>query len=270
MKKIQDTKRRKTLFIFLNIIAHVMYVGVSFSQDDMYFVPGKSIVREVYSQTHSLYLVQSSDEHFSLPDTNFQRVIAAKRSKVGAVITIESGNTKFNKRGDLTRYLCDTRLLEISSPEIKNASRRFSKSAHKIQDVLNFVYHHISNKTEGIPIVSARTVLKTRTGDCTEHTVLAVALLRALGIPAKAIVGLILVDHFGVHRDVFVFHMWAEAHDGTKWVLADATRPADIHPNRYIAFTVHNLRAEMPLEYLSAISAIKNLSVKYAGKAEKK
>jgi hypothetical protein len=138
---------------------------------------------------------------------------------------------------------------------------------------MQFVYGHISNKTEGIPIVSARTVLRTRTGDCTEHAVLAVAVLRALGIPARAVVGMILCDAFGAHRNVFVFHMWAEAFYGGRWVLLDATRPSDIHPNRYIAFAVHNLRAEMPLEYLSAISSIRNLAVKYSdaiGNHEKK
>lgn len=265
-----NAKRRRKKLLFLSIFAISMYVSVSFSQESMYFVHADGITQEVYSQNRSLYVVESSNEHFSLPNTSFQRVVAEKRSKHGTLITIESGDTKFNEKGDFTRYLQDTRLLEISTPEIKNAARRFSKSAFKIQDVLNFVYHHISNKTEGIPIVSARTVLNTRTGDCTEYTVLTVALLRALGIPAKAMVGMILVENFGDQRDVFVFHMWAEAHDGTKWILADATRPSDIHPNRYIAFTAHNLRAEMPLEYLVAISSIKNLSVKFAGKSKKK
>jgi hypothetical protein len=53
--------------------------------------------------------------------------------------------------------------------------------------------------------------------------------------------------------------MWAEAfHDG-RWILVDATRPRDIHPNRYIAFAYHSLQTEMPLSYFRAISAIRKM-----------
>lgn len=240
------------------------------AQDSMYFVRASGITPQVYVQKQSVFAVHSSDANFSLPDTPFQRVIRIKKDKSGAEVFLETGVSRTHEEKNLTRYLSDTRLLEISSPEIQALKKKFVSSPAKIDEVMRFVYHHITNKTEGIPIVSARTVLKTRTGDCTEHAVLTVALLRALGIPSRAVVGMILCREFGAHRNVFVFHMWAEAFFEGKWVLADSTRPSEIHPNLYIAFTVHNLRAEMPLEYLSAVSSINDLSVKFAGKAEKK
>ena len=57
-------------------------------------------------------------------------------------------------------------------------------------------------------------VLETRTGDCTEHSVLLVALARALGYPARVVVGMVS------DGSVFAFHMWAEVGiDG--WVPFD-------------------------------------------------
>ena len=67
-------------------------------------------------------------------------------------------------------------------------------------------------------------------------------------------------------KNVFVFHMWAEACVDGKWLLADATRPGDLHPHRYITFAQHSLKAEMPLEYLGAVSAIRDLAVHYDGR----
>lgn len=260
--------RIKVLLALLFVIA-LYCVDVS-AQDSMYFVRATGIIPEVYSQKKSLFALTSSDENFSLPDTPFQHVIRTKKITSGVEVCIETGTSGPANEKNLNRYLADTRLLEITSAEIQSLKKKFSSSQSKLDDVMRFVYNYITNKSEGIPIVSARTVLQTRTGDCTEHAVLTVALLRALGIPARAVVGMILCREFGHYHNVFVFHMWAEAFTGGRWVLVDSTRPSEIHPNRYIAFAVHNLRAEMPLEYLSAVASIKNLSVKYLEKVEKK
>ncbi|MCX7678120.1 MAG: transglutaminase-like domain-containing protein [Spirochaetes bacterium] len=246
-------------------IALTLYYGISplIAQDSFYFVRPHEISTTAYSEKRSIYEIQSDDENFTLPSTPFQKVRSITKLSRGVKIILETGGFEIKERNNLQRFLANTRLLEISSEEIKRVARKFSNTPTKIQSVLNFVYHYISNKTLGIPVVGARTVLKTKTGDCTEHAVLTVAILRALGIPSKAMVGIILSENFGEHRNVFVFHMWAEAFDGGKWVLADATRPHAIYPNRYIAFAEHNLRSEMPLEYLAAISSIKNLSIRH-------
>ncbi len=260
---------RKYPIISTILCALAFQCGDISAQDSMYFVHASGITPAVYAQKKSTFTITSSDENFSLPNTPFQRVIRVKIISSGSEVILETGASGAHEEKSLTRYLADTRLLEIHSPEIQSLKKTFISSSNTINDVMRFVYNYIRHKTEGIPIVSARTVLKTRTGDCTEHAVLTVALLRALGIPARAVVGMILTQSFGIHRDVFVFHMWAEAFFEGKWILVDSTRPGDIHYNRYIAFALHNLRAEMPLDYLSAVSSIKNLSVTLAVKAEK-
>jgi transglutaminase-like putative cysteine protease len=57
-----------------------------------------------------------------------------------------------------------------------------------------------------VSLPSAREVLRTRVGDCNEHTVLYVAMARALGMPAPIAVGLVFV--YGAFYD----HAWPEVY----------------------------------------------------------
>jgi transglutaminase-like putative cysteine protease len=231
-----------------------------------YSVPLQNFSPGVYGAQRAKFIVFSSDENFSLPDTPTQHVTGRRVKARGVEITIETGMMDSAARGNLSRYTADTRLLGIGSPEIQKLKGAFASQKNPVPAVTRFVHDHITHKTVGIPILSAREVLRNRTGDCTEHAVLTVAILRALGIPSRAVVGMILSERFGDARNVFVFHMWAEACVGGKWLLADATRPGDYHHHRYITFARHSLRAEMPLEYLGAVSAIRDLTVHYTGR----
>ncbi len=229
----------------------------------IYYVPVSGNSSKVYSETRSRYILYSSHGDFSLPETPSQRVVSTKRKAGGVEITVEAGEGVSASDALPAQFLSDTRLLGIRSPEITRLGEKFIGSRNPLQSVTRFVYDYITEKTLGVPIISAREILKSRTGDCTEHTVLTVAILRAMRIPCRAVVGMILAERFQGAGNVFVFHMWAEAHLGGRWMLADSTRPGTFNYNRYIAFAYHNLRAEMPLEYLSAVSAIRDLSVHY-------
>jgi hypothetical protein len=59
-------------------------------------------------------------------------------------------------------------------------------------------------KKPTVSLPSAREVLRTRIGDCNEHTTLFVAMSRALGLPARIAVGLAYV------RGAFYYHAWPE------------------------------------------------------------
>ena len=61
-------------------------------------------------------------------------------------------------------------------------------------------------KKPTVSIPSAREVLRTRVGDCNEHTALFVAMARAAGIPARIAVGLVFV------RGAFYYHAWPEVY----------------------------------------------------------
>jgi transglutaminase-like putative cysteine protease len=223
-----------------------------------------NIANDVYRRDRARYELTSSGEGFSRPDTPFQKVIAARAGSGGVTVTLDSGK---RDRSALERPgpgdLADTPLLMIRSPEIKNAAARLKDGARTADNVQRFVYRHITNKMLGIPLVSALHVFRGKSGDCTEHTVLAVALLRAAGVPARAMVGMLLEPLFAGRENVFVYHMWAQAYVGGEWVIVDATRTESVSAGRYVAFAHHSLRSAMPISCLSALSSIQTLSVRY-------
>ena len=65
------------------------------------------------------------------------------------------------------------------------------------------------DKKPTVSLPSAREVLRTKVGDCNEHTALYVAMARALGIPARIAVGLAYVR--GV-QGAFYYHAWPEVY----------------------------------------------------------
>jgi transglutaminase-like putative cysteine protease len=81
-----------------------------------------------------------------------------------------------------------------------------------------------------VSLPSALEVLRTRVGDCNEHTALYVAMARASGLPARIAVGLVHL------HGAFYYHAWAEVFlEGPAgrgiWMAADPTLdqyPADV------------------------------------------
>ena len=82
--------------------------------------------------------------------------------------------------------------------------------------------------TFGVP--DALQVLRSRSGDCNEHTQLFIALARSVGIPARSAAGLALVN------GKFYYHAWPEVFLGS-WVAVDPTFgqfPADAAHLRFV------------------------------------
>jgi len=87
--------------------------------------------------------------------------------------------------------------------------------------LVEFVNKYIEKKnyTRGFDIASQ--VVGTKEGDCTEHAVLLVSLMRMFKIPAKVVFGLKLLklgDDYGAYT-----HAWVEYLQKGKWKAADAT-----------------------------------------------
>lgn len=228
-----------------------------------FIIRPERLSKDVYNQKESIFVI-SSEGSFSLPALCNQKIISEKTVSGRREITVATGNFSADTDQGGTKYLRDTPYLNLQSREIKETAAKFKKSQDPVKEISIFVYNHISDKKEGIPIIPALSILKDRAGDCTEHAVLTVSLLRAYGIPARAVVGIILSEYFANQRDVFVYHMWAEAYRNGKWELVDSTRPMNIRHNRYIGFTFHNLTTEAPIDYLNAISPITNIMIRQA------
>ena len=94
--------------------------------------------------------------------------------------------------------------------------------------------HWVSHTVQSVPTTAfplASAVLNRGRGDCNEHTVLFVAMARALRLPARPVAGLLRVD------GRYYYHAWAEVYLGD-WVAVDPTLdqfPADVAHLRLVA-----------------------------------
>ncbi len=119
-------------------------------------------------------------------------------------------------------YLAQTPLVQFRDPVFDGLLRRLDAPAgagrwELARRVSAFVYDWIEEKDYTVGFASAQEVARNPRGDCTEHGVLAVALLRRLGVPARGVVGWI-----GVEGGVGL-HFWAEVRLGARWVPLDPT-----------------------------------------------
>ncbi|HQE84349.1 MAG TPA: transglutaminase-like domain-containing protein, partial [Candidatus Hydrogenedentes bacterium] len=69
-----------------------------------------------------------------------------------------------------------------------------------------------------LSIPSALEVLKSRVGDCNEHTVLFAALARSVDIPTRIALGVVWSEEL----DGFYYHAWPEVFVG-EWLWMDPT-----------------------------------------------
>jgi transglutaminase-like putative cysteine protease len=109
----------------------------------------------------------------------------------------------------VSQYLLPEPLIESTAPEIvaeaQNATRNVTGDRARAERLTRHV-NAILEKKPTVSIPSAREVLRTRVGDCNEHTALFVALARAIGIPARIAVGLVSV------HGAFYYHAWPEVY----------------------------------------------------------
>ena len=133
---------------------------------------------------------------------------------------------------DIARYLQPEPFIESDAPEIRAEATLAVKNITAVRAQAERLTRHVNailDKKPTVSLPSAREVLRTRIGDCNEHTALYVAMARAVGIPARIAVGLVSV------RGAFYYHAWpevylAEGRGRGMWLPVDPTLnqfPAD-------------------------------------------
>lgn len=120
------------------------------------------------------------------------------------------------------RFLAPSPLVPFQDPAFDGLLRRMALPAglsrwDLARRVNTFVFEWITEKDVSVDFASALEVCRRPRGDCTEHGVLAVALLRRLGVPARGVTGWVgLGELMGVH-------FWVEVRLQDRWIPIDPT-----------------------------------------------
>jgi hypothetical protein len=210
--------------------------------------------------SEAVYTIRSESADFILHDTAQQKVISIQKNDGVSEITIRCFDNTLSDKPDSSNT-GRTRYINPENPIVRKLASRIAGSNDPISEAERVTNEYITDKRYGIPLIRSDEVIRLRSGDCTEHTVLLSAILRAAKIPTRAVVGLIYTPMFGERRNVFVYHMWAEAWYHGRWIVADASFPGARKHGRYIAFSYHSLKSEMPLDYMAALAGIKNIAI---------
>jgi hypothetical protein len=176
----------------------------------------------------------------------------------GSAQTLSHGVIQLRDPGALTptakdpkaaTYLAPEAFIESDDPAVRDEAKLAAGSATGTRLRAERLVRHVNAILEKKPTVSlpsAKEVLRTKVGDCNEHSVLFVAMARALGIPSRIAVGLVFI-HGG-----FYYHAWAEV-----YIEAPPGRglwlPVDPTLNQFPADTTHLALARGGLERQTAI-----------------
>jgi Transglutaminase-like superfamily len=156
---------------------------------------------------------------------------------------------------DAKRFLAPERLIESDAPEIVAEAERAVGTATRTRDKAERLTRYVNallDKKPTVSLPSALEVLRTKVGDCNEHTALYVAMARAAGIPARIAVGLVYVRGA---QGAFYYHAWPEVYLEESagrglWLPVDPTLnqfPADGTHLRLVRGGLNEQAAILPL-----------------------
>ena len=147
---------------------------------------------------------------------------------------------------ELAQFLKSTVYIQAEHPaiqakaiEVLDGETNAWKSAEKLG---RWVYKNIRDKNLKIGFGSALQTLESLEGDCTEHTVLMIAMARSVGIPARVCAGLVF------QRDAFYYHFWPEVYVG-EWVAMEPTLGQIQADANHIQLAGSELESDSMLEF---------------------
>lgn len=205
--------------------------------------PDRAIERPRSARRAVYELRTGGGELPEVPSVGAQR---AEREGSTARITVEVGSSpEVEEAGG--EYRAATTYLPHDDPRIRELVHRAldgdrkRSDAERAEALRAFVHGYLVKKDLNTVLATAAEVAATRSGDCTEHSVLLAALLRAAGIPSRVVSGLIYVERFAGATEIFAYHMWTEALVDRRWIDLDATLDAAPFDAAHIALATSAL-----------------------------
>ncbi|HZH04874.1 MAG TPA: transglutaminase domain-containing protein, partial [Myxococcaceae bacterium] len=219
--------------------------------DSVHSIPGK--VTWVVSGLPDTFWKETSRQRYrALPDGRVEVTLSA------APPALTQKLPQPLAASDRAEYLKSSIVVEADHPDVRAAARKVAggeKDPYRLAKKVSAWVSANLKKGYGASADRASDVLRQMKGDCTEHSLLTVALLRALGVPARRIDGLVYL----VNEDkipALYWHEWVEAYVG-EWTQLDPTFGQPVADATHFA-----LGEEGNAEITSLIGQLKVLEVR--------
>ena len=190
------------------------------------------VIPGVHTQERVTYevAVEGADAAELFPQTDAQKVepLDGGRARVTALgLPVPAAATA----GEAPDFLKATRYLQTDDPNVSRHAAAAAPAGATAGEIAlgcaAYVSRTLTDKNFSTALASAAEVAENLSGDCTEHSVLCAAMLRARGVPSRACVGLVTLPGRGQMGG----HMWVEAYldadgpgaESARWVPLDPT-----------------------------------------------
>lgn len=184
---------------------------------------------------------------------NVRRIALPKESDSRTLPLIEPAVREFQRSTTFIQSN-DVAIMALSA-KIVGTEKNVVKAATA---VTHWVYRNIKKKNLSIGFASAAEVSRNLEGDCTEHSVLAAAICRAAGIPARLCLGIV----YSSQLKAFGYHMWFEIWSGS-WFQMDPTFDQVEPDPSHIVFARGNMDNEDLVKATAVLNdAIARLGIK--------
>lgn len=112
--------------------------------------------------------------------------------------------------------------IQYDDARIQSAAKDLTKNTKtilkRVEIILNWIDQRVYDEYSLVGH-NATDVFESPSGDCTEHTLLFLALTRAAGVNSRGVVGIV----YSQEQGGFMAHQWAEVQFGERWVPVDPT-----------------------------------------------
>ncbi|MEM8930164.1 MAG: transglutaminase-like domain-containing protein [Acidobacteriota bacterium] len=181
-----------------------------------------------------------ADDAIELPADERQRPVTEQGPAVWQIEAAQAPDGVDRATAPSPAWLAADPFVQSDHPRMVEAARAILAEAGDPEDrwqQAQAIYEWVYTRLDKVPVVglpSALEVLESRQGDCNEHTVLYIALARAIGLPTRIAIGVVWSDEL----DGFYYHAWPEPWIDGRFVamdptlgqpLADATHLALLH-----------------------------------------
>jgi len=159
--------------------------------------------------------------------------------------------TALTSDASVAPYLRASPMLDTNDKRIKRharkAVRRCTTPAEKADALRKYVTDYVKGKGLDVGFASAAEVVRSRSGDCSEHAVLLAAMARCTGLPARGVSGMVRIPPGPLlpeNKTLFGYHMWTQVYFGDRWVDIDAAMRQTDCDATHIALAVLPLNDE--------------------------
>ncbi len=191
--------------------------------------PDRRIERAHQATTLKLRLTAREGDMPNLPSAGAQTAVRNPDGSVELTIDIRHPLPATESEQADAAFLLPSGMVDFNNEFIQTIAPRAIREVadgtalQKVDAIRQYTYRHITKKGLEQAFAPASETAQSQEGDCSEHAVLACALLRANKIPARVACGLVFADEFAGKAGIFGWHMWTQALVDGKWIDLDAT-----------------------------------------------